>query len=366
MQHLFHHRANNHKSNGAAHSLVELRQVIKNYHTAAGEYPVLKGIDLQVGTGEFVAVIGKSGSGKTTLLNMITGIDHPSSGQVVVNGTPVHQLSEGQMAVWRGRNLGIVFQFFQLLPALSLIENVMLPMDFCQMYRPRERVDRAMHLLEQVGLREQAKKLPLMVSGGQQQRAAIARALANDPPLIIADEPTGNLDSAGANAIFQLFQQLIAGGKTIMMVTHDNDLARRATRTLLVRDGAIANEYVVPPVVGLNEERVARRDYTFSRLTFAPGATIIQQGDTVDKLYIVESGTVEAFIKDPNGHDIIVHELGTGAYFGEYALLHGGKHRANYRAAHDTTVQVMELDRDTFTKLVQESEESEEQELEHV
>ncbi len=366
MPDLFHRRPGGDTGTGGAHSLVELHQVIKNYRTAAGEYPVLKGIELQVGKGEFVAVIGKSGSGKTTLLNMITGIDHPTSGQVFVNKTPVHQLSEGQMAVWRGRNLGIVFQFFQLLPALNLLENVMLPMDFCQLYRPRERRDRAMHLLEEVGLKEQAKKLPLMVSGGQQQRAAIARSLANDPPLIIADEPTGNLDSAGANAIFRFFQQLISNGKTIMMVTHDNELARRATRTLLVKDGAIANEYAVPPATPLSEERVARRDFAFARLNFPPGAIIIHEGDVADKLYVVLSGTVEAFIKDPYGHDIVVHELAPGAFFGEFALLRGGKRRANYRAAHDKPVEIMELDRDTFARLVQESGEPEERELEHV
>jgi putative ABC transport system ATP-binding protein len=173
---------------------------------------------------------------------MITGIDRPTLGQVLVGDTAVHTLSEGQLAVWRGKHLGIIFQFFQLLPSLSIIENVMLPMDFCHMYEPRERRERAMALLEQVEMAHQAHKLPSAVSGGQQQRVAIARALANDPPILVADEPTGNLDSKTANAVFQLFEELAAQGKTILMVTHDSDLARRASRAIVVADGQIVEE----------------------------------------------------------------------------------------------------------------------------
>lgn len=222
--------------------LIDLRRVVKTYESAAGTFTALKGIDLQIDTGEFVAVVGKSGSGKSTLINMITGIDRPTSGEVLIGDTAVHKLSEGQLAVWRGRNLGIIFQFFQLLPTLSLVENVMLPMDFCNMYKPGERKERALHLLEQVGLADQAHKLPSAVSGGQQQRAAIARALANDPPIIVGDEPTGNLDSRTADSIFQLFEDLVDQGKTILMVTHDNDLARRASRAITVADGQIVDE----------------------------------------------------------------------------------------------------------------------------
>src|SRR5512140_2539761 len=178
-----------------AHPLIDLHGVQKSYRTAVGDYPALKNIDLHIQAGEFVSVIGKSGSGKTTLINMITGIDSPTAGEVWVNGTAVHKLSEGQMARWRGKNLGIVFQFFQLLPIISVIENVMLPMDFCNSYPIRRRAERAMHLLDLVGLADHALKLPTALSGGQQQRVAIARALANDPPIVIADEPTGNLDS---------------------------------------------------------------------------------------------------------------------------------------------------------------------------
>lgn len=223
--------------------LIELRETIKTYKSAAGSFTALKGVDLNVNEGEFVAVIGKSGSGKSTLINMITGIDRPTSGQVLVGDTAVHTLNEGQMAEWRGRNLGVIFQFFQLLPTLTVIENVMLPMDFCDMYTRRERHERAMYLLDLVEMTEHANKLPSATSGGQQQRVAIARALANDPPILVADEPTGNLDSKTANAIFQLFTDLVKKeDKTILMVTHDADLATRVTRTIVIADGEIVDE----------------------------------------------------------------------------------------------------------------------------
>jgi len=211
--------------------LIECRQLVKTYNSTAGDFPALKEIDLQVDRGEFVAVIGKSGSGKSTLVNMITGIDRPTAGEVLVGDTAVHTLGEGKLAQWRGRNIGVIFQFFQLLPTLTVIENVMLPMDFCHLYSMRERRERAMHLLEQMDVADHAHKLPSAISGGQQQRVAIARALANDPPILAADEPTGNLDSKTAESVFRLFEGLVAQGKTILMVTHDRDLAKRATRT---------------------------------------------------------------------------------------------------------------------------------------
>ncbi|HET6847200.1 MAG TPA: ABC transporter ATP-binding protein, partial [Anaerolineales bacterium] len=214
--------------------MVELRSVEKFYTSAAGDYHALKGIDLKIKPGEFVSIIGKSGSGKSTLLNMITGIDRPTTGEVWVNGTPVHEMNENQMAIWRGGNLGILFQFFQLLPALTLLQNVILPMDLSGKYAPRERRKRAEELLERVGLAEHQHKLPSMISGGQQQRAALARALANDPPLVVADEPTGNLDSKTAETVFGLFNQLVAKGKTVIIVTHDSSLAKRSNRTALI------------------------------------------------------------------------------------------------------------------------------------
>jgi putative ABC transport system ATP-binding protein len=222
-------------------AMIDLRGITKVYETDAGPFPALKGIDLQVYPGEFVAVVGKSGSGKSTLINMFTGIDHPTDGEVIVAGTRIRQLDEGQMAEWRGRQMGIVFQFFQLLPTLTIVENVMLPMDLCQRYDVGERYERALHRLEQMGLADDAQKFPAAVSGGQQQRAAIARALANDPPILVADEPTGNLDSRAAEAVFRLFEALVAEGKTILMVTHDNDLASQVSRTVVLADGQIVD-----------------------------------------------------------------------------------------------------------------------------
>ncbi len=226
-------------STPSPHALIDVRQVVKTYQSSAGNFTALKGIDLTVDAGEFVAIIGKSGCGKSTLINMITGIDRPTTGEVWVNGTAVHTLSEGQIAEWRGRELGVIFQFFQLLPTLTLMQNVMLPMDFCRTYPIPQRRERAMYLLDLVGLADAARKLPSSVSGGQQQLAAIARAMANDPPILAADEPTGNLDSATAEIIFQLFNQLIDQGKTILMVTHDPDKAQRVTRVVTIADGEI-------------------------------------------------------------------------------------------------------------------------------
>jgi putative ABC transport system ATP-binding protein len=226
--------------------LIELRHVSKTYQGEAGTFVALNDVDLPIDPGEFVAVVGKSGSGKSTLINMITGIDRPTSGEVLVGDAAVHLLSEGQIAEWRGRNVGVVFQFFQLLPTLTVVENIMLPMDFCNMYSMPEREARAMQLLEQVEMAEHAHKLPTAISGGQQQRVAIARALANDPPIVVADEPTGNLDSVTAASIFNLFKGLVDKGKTILMVTHDLDLARRVSRIVILADGKIVDQHPSP------------------------------------------------------------------------------------------------------------------------
>jgi len=221
--------------------LIELRKVSKAYNVAAGKFLALKEVDMGADAGEFVAVVGKSGSGKSTLINMITGIDTPTSGEVFVAGTAVHAMDQEQLAVWRGKNVGVVFQFFQLLPTLTVAENIVLPMDFCNTFPVNERRGRAISLLEKVGIAEQADKLPSDLSGGQQQRAAIARALANNPPLIVADEPTGNLDSATSDAVMQLFANLASEGKTVLMVTHERDLTQYFTRSIELADGAIVN-----------------------------------------------------------------------------------------------------------------------------
>jgi putative ABC transport system ATP-binding protein len=219
--------------------LIDLRAVVKDYVTDAGPFRALRDVDLQVDAGEFLAVVGKSGSGKSTLMNMMTGIDRATAGDVWVGGTHLNHLSEGETAVWRGRTVGVIFQFFQLLPTLTVVENVMLPMDFGGLWTPREREERALALLEQVEMVDQARKLPAATSGGQQQRVAIARALANDPPILVADEPTGNLDSATAEAVIRLFDSLVAAGKTIVMVTHDREIASHAQRTVHMLDGRL-------------------------------------------------------------------------------------------------------------------------------
>ncbi len=222
--------------------IIQVNNVVKNFKVGDGEVTILKGISFEVNRGEFVSIVGPSGNGKSTLLNMITGIDRPSSGEIIVTGQTIHRMSENALAGWRGQNVGIIFQFFQMLPALSLVQNVILPMDFANKYTPKERRERAMGLLELVGLADQAEKLPSMVSGGQQQRAAIARALANDPALLVGDEPTGNLDSGTANEVFDLFSQLVEQGKTMIMVTHDKELAQRVPRRIEITNGRITRD----------------------------------------------------------------------------------------------------------------------------
>ena len=258
--------------------MIDLRNVDKYYQSAAGDYHALKTVDLQINAGEFVSIIGKSGSGKSTLLNMITGIDRPTTGEVFVNGKGIHELTENQLAVWRGDNLGIIFQFFQLLPSLNLIQNVILPMDLAGKLKPRERRKRAEYLLEIVGLADQMHKLPSMVSGGQQQRTAMARALANDPPVIIADEPTGNLDSKTAETVFALFNQLVAEGKTVIIVTHDSSLARHAHRTALIADGEIVNEYLAKALPTLTPHQLLAATHKIKARQYEAGAMILGGG----------------------------------------------------------------------------------------
>jgi putative ABC transport system ATP-binding protein len=233
-------------------TLIQLRQVGKVYETTAGDFTALNNISLEINQGEFFGILGKSGAGKTTLLNMITGVDHVSSGEVLV-GKPgsevsVHALDEDQLALWRGKNLGVVFQSFQLLPMLTLVENIMLPLDLCGLYRPAESRERALELLKLVELEEHARKTPKAISGGQQQRVSIARALAADPPILVADEPTGSLDSVTADHIFAIFERLVNSGKTIVMVTHDSVLTPRFSRHLVIHDGEIVSN-------GFNNEK---------------------------------------------------------------------------------------------------------------
>jgi putative ABC transport system ATP-binding protein len=229
--------------------IIQLQNVYKSYVNGQISQPVLHDISLDIDAGEFVAIVGASGNGKSTLLNLLAGIDKPSQGQVDVCGSALHQLTEEQLSVWRGKNIGIVFQFFQLLPSLSVLQNILLPMDFVAKQPKRERLERARYLLDLVGLSNQAQQLPSQVSGGQQQRAAIARALANDPQLIVADEPTGNLDEATADAVFELFLTLNQQGKTLVMVTHNEALAESASRRIVIHSGRIVEDQLSDYVI---------------------------------------------------------------------------------------------------------------------
>jgi putative ABC transport system ATP-binding protein len=280
-------------------SLVLCREVTKVFKTPAGESTVLKGVNVDIRSGEFVSVVGRSGSGKSTLVNMITGIDHPTSGVVQVGGTELHRMSEGQVAVWRGKTMGIVFQFFQLLPMLTLIENVMLPMDFCNLYAPAEREERALRLLRRVGLEDLAHKLPGAVSGGQQQSAAVARALANDPPIVLADEPTGNLDSRTAEEVMQLFEELVDQGKTILMVTHDSNLAKRTSRKLIISDGEMVSESVTKAFPELLHHQLLQLTHLATQRDFTSGEGLPGHPGHV---FVVVRGSFE-LVKD--GHQVI-------------------------------------------------------------
>jgi putative ABC transport system ATP-binding protein len=221
--------------------IIQLRRVVKTYESQAGNVVALKGIDLCADAGEFLVVTGKSGAGKTTLVNLLTGLDRATSGEIWVDGTPVHKLGMERAARWRGQTVGIVFQLFELLPTLTVLQNVTLPMDLAKRYSIRERRERALRLLEQVEIAEHAHKLPSAVSGGQQQRVAIARALANDPAIVVADEPTGSLDSGTVDAVLRVFEGLVEQGQTVVLVTHDRDIAQRSTRTIELSDGEIVH-----------------------------------------------------------------------------------------------------------------------------
>lgn len=338
-------------------SLIHLSKVSKSYETEAGDFFALKGVSLQVEESEFVAVIGKSGSGKSTLINMMTGIDRPTSGEIHVADTNITFMDENSMSRWRGKNMGIVFQFFQLLPTLSVLENVMLPMDFGNIHKPKERVKRALDLLEMVEITKMhAYKLPSQLSGGQQQRVAIARALANDPKIIAADEPTGNLDSKTAELIFNFFAQLVDDGKTIIMVTHDRDLARKVQRTLVISDGEIIEEYLSQTFKGLNEKQLAWVTSKLKKKKVSPGEVILSKGKIVDTLFIVTKGAAEVIIEPKNGREFVAAELTKGKYFGEIELMHGNeKSLATVRASKKRETEVVGIDKSIFRELLKRS-----------
>ena len=293
--------------------LIELSGVTKVYKNAAGSFEALKDINVTFQKGEFVGVIGKSGSGKSTLVNMITGIDHPTQGKVFVGGRDIHAMKESVQARWRGKNMGVVFQFFQLLPMLTLVENVLLPMDFCDVYQPEERIDRAMYLLDLVGLADDAHKLPGSVSGGQQQSAAIARALANDPSIIIADEPTGNLDAKTADAVYDKFVNLSGEGRTIIMITHDPEIEHRLSRKILLSDGVLIAPILVRTLPWLLRPDLRELGHRLEGRTYRTGDELDMTGSLADRVVLVETGEIELVFK--NGRNEKVVAVSSNGYF---------------------------------------------------
>ncbi len=293
--------------------LIELSGVTKVYKNAAGSFEALKDISVTFQKGEFVGVIGKSGSGKSTLVNMISGIDHPTQGKVFVEGRDIHAMKDSDQARWRGKYMGVVFQFFQLLPMLTLVENVLLPMDFCNVYQPEERIDRAMYLLDLVGLADDAHKLPGAVSGGQQQSAAIARALANDPPIVIADEPTGNLDAKTADAVYDKFVNLSGEGRTIIMITHDPEIEHRLSRKILLSDGEMIAPILVRTLPWLLRPDLRELGHLLELRTYTRGDELDMKGKLSDRLILVEKGEFELLYKKEGQGKAVVIER--DAYF---------------------------------------------------
>lgn len=335
--------------------LIQMQDVVKTYHTTAGDFTALRGVDLSLEQGEFAALIGKSGSGKSTLLNMLTGIDHPTGGRVLVDGKDIYSLTESQRSLWRGRNLGIVFQFFQLLPMLNLMENVMLPMDYVGMYEIDQRPKKALELLELVGLKDQAQQLPRAVSRGQQQSAAIARALATDAPILVADEPTGNLDSRSAGKIIDLFEELSRRGKTILMVTHDPSMTERASRTIFISDGELVNETIAQSLPLLTHPLMMELSHRVEPLYYQPGATILEQRNRVENFYMIQKGQVEIVLQGRFRDDVVITSLKKNDYFGEISLLKGGKAIASVRASDQDPVELLALPREDFLWLMDQS-----------
>lgn len=334
---------------------VVLRDVIKTYSNAAGEFPALKGINLQMKYGQFISIVGKSGSGKSTLLNMLTGIDHPTSGEVIIGGERIYEMTESQRALWRGKNVGIVFQFFQLLPTLTLLENTMLPMDYCNIYPVHERPAKAMELLKMVGLENHAFNLPGAVSSGQQQSAAIARALATDPQIIVADEPTGNLDSRSADTILALFKELAARGKTILLVTHDPSFTKRTQQTVILSDGEIIDDTVARALPLLDHPQMLEATHRAKTRSYEPGTTIIRQGDQVENFFMVRSGEVDILLTSDDRPEMCLARLGPGQFFGEVELTEGVNSIASARAAVSGPVELALLDKEDFADLLNSS-----------
>jgi ABC-type lipoprotein export system ATPase subunit len=336
------------------HPAIVLRDVDKVYENAAGEFVALKAVNMQLDYGQFISIVGKSGCGKSTLLNMITGIDHPTGGEVIVGNQHIYEMNKSDLALWRGKNMGVVFQFFQLLPTLTLLENTILPMDYCKVYPFNERPERAMELLRMVGLEEHAHKLPTAVSSGQQQSAAIARALATDPDIILADEPTGNLDSRSAENVLKIFEQLAARGKTILIVTHDPSITQRTDQTIILSDGEIIDQAVAMALPYLSHPQMLAATREAEKISFNSGDVILRQGESVDHFFMIASGAVEIVVNSDQSNEMSLACLGSGQFFGEVELTRGGESIASVRAAQQGA-EVALLPKEKFLDLINES-----------
>ena len=334
------------------HPVISLHDVKKIFETDAGPFMALKGINLDFYQGEFIGVTGKSGSGKSTLINMITGIDHPSDGRIQVGDVVINSLSESDMARWRGKNLGIVFQFYQLLPMLSLFENVLLPMDLADVIPFDEREERAMMLLERVGMEEFAEKMPSEVSGGQQQTVAVARSMANDPSIVIADEPTGNLDTKTAERVFSIFEQMKEEGKTVIMITHDPNLANRTSRQVVISDGEVINPLLHRHMRSISHPLLLQATHALEPVVIQPGQPLFRSGDAIDDLYFVENGMVSVWVENGKGARHEVARLNEGNVLGEIELLQGLPAQATIIPTNGSSVHLQKLNRTLFSHLL--------------
>lgn len=333
-------------------SYVDIRNLRKVYQTPAGEFIALENLSVKIESGNFIAVIGRSGSGKSTFINCLTGIDRPSSGEIFIDNVAIHKLNELQLARWRGKRIGLVFQFFQLLPTLTLAENVILPMELNNTYPSHTRRKRALELLDLVGLVEHSHKLPSDTSGGQQQRVAIARSLANDPAVIVCDEPTGNLDASNALAMFRLFEDLRDQGKTIIMVTHDEELAQRADHIFLIENGVLVNEYLSSLLDELTEDQLNEFIKHAHITDYSADTTIVAEGTTGDEFFIVLEGNVDIYVKRKE-RDVLVGHKNKGGFFGEMALLGDGRRSATVRTGSDEGTKLASINRATFQHLME-------------
>jgi ABC-type lipoprotein export system ATPase subunit len=332
-----------------ADPILEIRGLTKTFSTPNGELVALKHVDVQIGPGEFVALIGKAGSGKSTLVNVLTGMDRPTRGRVLIGGVKVHDLSETELAVWRVESLGLVSPALPLDPDKTILENILAPMG------RGGRPEKALELIGMVGLADEADKFPADISTEAQQRAAVARALANDPPFIVADEPSIGLEAGAAEDLLGLFERLVDTGKSVLVATRDSDLARRVGCTLVIEEGEIVNEYLVRALHPLSPDQLIELKKKYPPLNYAPGTPIVRQGELGDSFFIIVDGAVDVFLERPGGKPLLVNRLEAGSYFGEMAILRQDVRSATIRVSETGRASLIELKAPVFSDLIHES-----------